>query len=238
MSDHLVGRIAEHALGAGVPRLNDAVGRHRDDAVGRGGDDRRELRVAFGFLEVLGDVRVGAEPADDVAGVVAYRHGARQEPAIDAVAALQRESVLPHLTCRQAAVDLLHDAVGVIGMLQRRPAPLLGLVERQPRVVEPALVVPVDVARLVGHPGERGDVVGQRAEARFALALRTLGVHPRRRIDDDGEHAGRLAGVVAHRAVVEVGPHVLGDAAPLQAEMLVAERHAIHRREPSPRRGD
>src|SRR4029079_10184517 len=35
LSNHFVGRITEHALGAGVPRLNDAVARHANEAVGR-----------------------------------------------------------------------------------------------------------------------------------------------------------------------------------------------------------
>src|SRR6185503_19329040 len=112
-----------------------------------------------------------------------------------------------------------------IGVLQLRPAPLLRLVKGQSRVVEPTLIIPVNVADLVSHPGEGGNVVGQRAEARFALTLSALCMHPRRRVDDDGEHAKRLVVLVTNWTEVEIGPDVLGDAMTLQAEVLVAERH-------------
>ncbi|OLB63659.1 MAG: hypothetical protein AUI11_00500 [Acidobacteria bacterium 13_2_20CM_2_66_4] len=46
-ADDFAGRVAEHALGRGVPRLHDAVQVLADDRVVRGGDDRSEpVRVA------------------------------------------------------------------------------------------------------------------------------------------------------------------------------------------------
>jgi hypothetical protein len=134
------------------------------------------------------------------------------------------KGVLPHFACSNAAIDLFHDAIDVIRALLPRPAPLLRLIERQSREVEPALVVPVDVAGLVGHPSEGGDVVGQCAEAGFALTLGALGIHPSRCVDDDGENADGGSRRVAHRAEVEIGPHIFRLDAALQNEVLVAER--------------
>src|SRR5262249_49981001 len=126
-------------------------------------------------LDLLGHVRIGAEPANDLARLVADRQGAREEPPVGTVAPAQGKRVLPGRAVLEAAADAADDAVDVIGMMHLLPAPALHLLERRARVVVPAPVVPVDPALLVRRPGELADVVGKLAEARLAVAQRLLG---------------------------------------------------------------
>ena len=132
------------------------------------------------------------------------------------------------------ARQLFDDAIDVIGVMQLVPAVTPHVLERCPRVVEPALVVPEDGAGLVGHPGKLRHVVGERAEARLALALCARGVNPLRRLDHDGEHADGVAPVVPDGAVVEVEPDVLWRSAPVELKVLVlvgeraATEHDLH----------
>ena len=58
------------------------------------------------------------------------------------------------------------DAGRVVNLL---PSPPQRLFRCHAREVVPALVVPVDVARRVGHPCELRDVVGERAKLALAL---------------------------------------------------------------------
>ena len=123
----------------------------------------------------LGDVGVGAEPA---ARPCRRRRGSawRGRGTSGTRRRRQRSGKVssqgsPRSTAaRNSRVDPL-DVVGVVDLL---PAPALHLLEGGAGVVEPALVVPEDPAGGVGHPGELGDVVGQGAEASFALPPRLV----------------------------------------------------------------
>src|SRR5262249_36312947 len=121
-------------------------------------------------LDLLRDIRVRAKPADDVAGLVANGQSAREEPAIAAVTAAQRECVLPGRTVLEALPDTPDDALDMIGMVNFLPAPSLHFLERRPRVVMPTFVLPVDPARRISGPCKLTDVVGEFLEASFAFA--------------------------------------------------------------------
>ena len=123
----------------------------------------------------LGDVGVGAKPPYDLAVLVPNGQGVREEPAVLPVAAAQGEGVFPGLAGFPGALDAFHHPVHMRGVVDGGPAPPLHLLEGGAGVVVPALVVPEDPARGVSHPGELRDVVGEDAEAFFALSQRRLG---------------------------------------------------------------
>ncbi len=134
----------------------------------------------FGLTQ-LGDVGVGAEPAQDttlrvrvVRGVV-DRQRTRQEPTIEAIRPAQRERIVPGHTAGKGLSDALDDASPGVGMNQVLPAPALHLVQSRPREVVPAPIVPVDRPVRPGHPGELRHRVGEAAELRFALPQRVFG---------------------------------------------------------------
>src|SRR6185437_4745487 len=76
------------------------------------------------------------------------------------------------LAVLEALSDVLLDAPAMTRMMYPLPAVLLHLFDRRPRVVIPALVVPVSRPCLVGHPDELADIVGEFAKPAFALAQR------------------------------------------------------------------
>jgi len=115
-------------------------------------------------LKLIGDVGVGAEPAQDTPARVPKRLGAGEEPAEAAVPATQREGVLPALARFDAMTEARRDALHMVGVVHGLPAPALHLLETGSGVVVPALVVPKDGAVRGGDPGELGDQVGEVAE--------------------------------------------------------------------------
>ncbi len=88
----------------------------------------------------------------------------RQEPAVLAVGAPEREGVLPRLAGPERLADTLHDALDVIGVVDVTPAPAKHLLDGGAGVVVPALVVPDDVAVRLGDPGHLGQRVGEGTE--------------------------------------------------------------------------
>ena len=65
-------RVAEHALGLAIPRLDDAVERLADDDVLRGLDDGRQPRLRLEGLHAVVDVTEHQHRADDA---LPRRHG-------------------------------------------------------------------------------------------------------------------------------------------------------------------
>ena len=184
-------------------RIAELVGEDGDELVLAAiGLPQRLLRLAL-----RGDVGVRAEPADDAPRIIAERESAREEPPIPASMAAQREGVLPGLAARDVPAELLGDARDVLGVVELLPAPTLHLLERRPGEFEPAPVVPEDVARLVGHPGELRDVVGEGPEQHLALAQRRLGPLPLRDVDRRGDEVGDASGLVMERRHLEVDRH-------------------------------
>lgn len=91
-------------------------------------------------------------------------------------------------------LDAFDDPVDMVGMVDLAPAPAHHFLGRRAGIFVPALVVPVDPAVLVGHPGELGQRIGHRAQ----VALGTLGIvdvsadadallHLARRVADRGD---------------------------------------------------
>src|SRR5690606_24343862 len=124
-----------------------------------------------------GDVGIGAEPVDDLAEFVANRQGTGEEPAVLAVLAAQGEGFLPDRTDRHGALHRGAHPDVMVGMMHRTPAQGAHGFQRGAGVVVPALVVPVDAARGVGHPGELAHVVGQGAELLLAGAQGPFRAH-------------------------------------------------------------
>ena len=111
-------------------------------------------------LSLFRDVGVGAEPASDVCPWSSDRDGSGEEPSVVSVSAQDWEGVFPGLSTPQVILELGHDAVEMVRVMNRLPAPALHLFEGGAGVVEPSLVVPGN-SQLVGHPGKLSDVVGQ-----------------------------------------------------------------------------
>jgi hypothetical protein len=152
------------------------------------------LAFSRGF-ELFGDICIRSEPADDIAFGVLDRQRAGQKPAILAGLAAERECVLPRLACLEGVSDALDDPVHVIGVVHFLPAPALHLLERGAGVLVPALVVPEDPTAGVGHPGELGNAVCQRAKATLAFDDRFLCALPFDHFAEVRCHAWQFAAV-------------------------------------------
>ena len=127
------------------------------------------LAQLVGHDALLGDVGVGTQPALYLTLGVLDRHGARQEPAVAAVAGTQLEGVLEHVAAGSRLPRAFDHPRHVLGVQHARPVRLQHRFGRHAGVVEPALVVPIDVAARIGRPGELRHVVGQGAEAFLAV---------------------------------------------------------------------
>ena len=106
-----------------------------------------ELAQRLLGFDLLGDVGVGAEPANNVAGLVADRQSAREEPAVGAVAAAQGKRVLPGVPVSKLLPDVRDDTMEMVGMVQLLPSPPLHLFMRRSGIVVPTLVVPISTSR-------------------------------------------------------------------------------------------
>ena len=122
-------------------------------------------------------VGVGPEPTNHFSVCIADRHGTREKPAIRAILASQRKSVLPRLSRIPRMLEACHHAIDVIGMVHLFPSPALHLFDCRARVIQPTLVVPENPTVRIGHPDQLGHIVRQRLKSFFTLAqciLRTL----------------------------------------------------------------
>ena len=70
--------------------------------------------------------------------------------------------------------DLTHHSVHVVRMDRGLPAPPRSLLQSGAGVIEPAVVVPEDVAGLIRHPRQLRNVIRHRAEAFFTFSQRNL----------------------------------------------------------------
>src|SRR5688572_21601678 len=142
---------AERVLGItdgsqGIPQLMAEHGQEFVLAVPFFGQLRRLPLDLIVLITELADVRMRSEPAEHLAAVVADRASAQQEPAKTAVLAAQRKRVFPGLAGVPRVLHALEDPLDVVRMMQFGPTPALHLLERRPRIVIPALVVPVNPA--------------------------------------------------------------------------------------------
>src|SRR5258705_5984133 len=134
------------------------------------------LQLSFGIgqrffgLDALGNVSIGAEPAQDCAVLIADWISPGEEPAKLPILCAQGKGVLPKLTYVQMMTKLLDHAIDVFGMVHALPAPALHLFQSGSGVLEPALIVPENPTVLVGHPGQLCNIIGQSPESVGALA--------------------------------------------------------------------
>ena len=116
LADHLLGAVAEDALGALVPARDDAGERLADDGIVGRVDDRGRVGVRLLRAPAFGDVRHHADRAERPTGGVTDDGGPRGEPPR---AALVIEGTV--LGCVVAAAperrpERLLDAVAILGM--------------------------------------------------------------------------------------------------------------------------
>ena len=175
--------------------------------------DARKVRFAVAQraldANLIVDVGVGADPAHDVAGSVADRHGARQVPAIGAgrIAQAKLDLVVGAFAHRHAPCG--DGPIEILGVNHCAPAVAVELAYRGARVFVHLVIEPIEFAirrcrpNVVRHDG------GERAELGLAFAQRLLGAYPVGRLDHDRKHARRLAALVEQRAVVEIDPQIL-----------------------------
>ena len=96
-------------------------------------------------LSLFRDVGVRAEPTSNAPLVVPDRDGSGEEPSVVSVSAQDWEGVFPGLSTPQVILELGHDAVEMVRVMDRLPAPALHLFEGGAGVVEPSLVVPEEI---------------------------------------------------------------------------------------------
>ena len=163
---HALAQVGGRAV---VVEVHGAVGLGRPHLLRNALGLNAQLFLALGqaFLQAaqLGHVGVGAEPAHHlVGGRVADGPRPAQKPAVLPVVPPQREGVFPGLARGDARQVALVDAGHQLGVVHLLPAPALHFLQPGARVIVPLLVVPEDVARGLGHPGQLGHVVGQRGK--------------------------------------------------------------------------
>ena len=115
-ADHLLGAVAEDALGRGVPARHLAVGGARDDRVERRADDglaREQRRLP---LLLLGDVEDVALDAERHAVLVVHEHALVAHPRVGAVAAQHPVLALEALARVDQGGRLRDHTVVVVGM--------------------------------------------------------------------------------------------------------------------------
>ncbi len=178
----------------------------------------------LGF-DLFGYVGVGADPADDRAGLVADRQSPRQKPPVGAVLASERKCVLPRGAVFEALPKAPDDTIHVRGMVDFLPTPALRLLERRAGVIVPALVAPIGPALGVRRPGELTDVVGELAESGLAgdkrcFDLLTFGNFLGHHIDPEWLPVGVLEGMPAG------DPDAMGAIRSLPADFDARDRRA------------
>ncbi|KAF1858502.1 hypothetical protein Lal_00015019 [Lupinus albus] len=124
------------------------------------------LAVAYGPFGPFqrGDVGAGAEPLDDLAGVVAQRRHRREEAAVAAVRAAQREGHLRHVAAGEGFLPAPHHLRQDLGIVVPVPFVGAGAARRAAGELVPAVVEPHDVAVRAGNPHELRDVVRELQE--------------------------------------------------------------------------
>ena len=112
--------------------------------------DARQVGLALAQgalgLDAIVDVGVGADPAHDLAGLVADRHGARQVPAIYAVASAQPELDLVDGAASQRFLPGCDRTLEVLRMHHLAPAMSLEAIGLCAGEFEDLLVEPVELA--------------------------------------------------------------------------------------------
>lgn len=117
------------------------------------------------------DVRVDADPADDVPIRVAQRIHASEEPAEHAVVPAQGKLHFEGRAGRKRMPPARDDCRQHLRIVDTLPAPALHLLERGAGVFVPAAIVKVDVAVGTCRPAELRHQIEQRPEVRGSDAI-------------------------------------------------------------------
>src|ERR1700687_529645 len=120
------------------------------------------------------DVGVRAEPPQNPSFRVTDGNSSREEPAVVAIPTAEGERVFPDLAALETFADLGHNLLHMVWVMYLLPTPASHLHQGSAGVIKPSLVVPEDVALLIGHPRQLGNVVRQGAEALLTFAQRFL----------------------------------------------------------------
>ena len=92
----------------------------------------------------------------------------------------------------------------MVRMVDARPTPTFHVLRGRAGEVEPALVVPVNVAGALRHPGELTDVVRKFAKAFFARAELFFDALALADVDAGGDQMCDAAALVAQRGEFEI----------------------------------
>ncbi len=228
-AQHLLGRVAEHALDRRALVEARAVGGEHRDCVGRVLDQGAEqfLPATQRLLrgELLGDVTEAPHAADDLAAQPLRRRVALDRPAVD-----ELEDVVRHAP--RVLVDLGHPADELIGVgeaadhaaeCRRVVAGVEHLLRDRPELRERA-VVGADVAFEVDD--ENG--VGGRVECRLEQGIRALalgfGLLQGGHVEPDATDQSGLAVLVEHERGTDTKPDktAVGRADPALVRVLAA----------------
>src|SRR5579864_7566927 len=114
--------------------------------------------MLLGFL-AFSDVRVRAEPAQYLSIQIADWNGQREEPTVVAIPTAEGKGVFPDLAALETLADFGHNLLHVVWMVYLLPTPAGHLLQGSAGIIKPSLVVPEDVALLIGHPRQLGNVV-------------------------------------------------------------------------------
>ena len=127
-------------------------------------DKTRFLFQALTVIELVRDVGVRAAPNRNATLIVADRMRARQKPAY-LPSTPRSGNVSSHSSpVRKHSEIFFTNSVDMFGMMRGAPAPTFRLFGRRPGIIEPSLIVPKDMARLVRHPCELRDAIRERAK--------------------------------------------------------------------------
>ena len=173
-------------------------------------DDRRgefgeRLEALLGGLALV-DVEGGADPASEVARLVAHGPRPRQEPAILSVGPAERELDLVRALAPRRREPRVADALAVTGVDHPHPARLAGLAGGQPRVIVPIGIAVGDVAGLVAEPHHLRADLDQGAVAHLAVAQRGFRGALRGAVAQDLEVADERAALGGQRHHLARGP--------------------------------
>ena len=184
---------AQYPLPRRIDRLDDYVIAILDDdhhvlaepphpvSVGRPFGDTRLQRLVEGAqrrfrVAPLCDVGIGADPADDLAFVVAHRHGPRQEPAIDAIGAPKPEFDLVRRSAGDRFAPGLSCKGQVFRMDDRCPSLAVQRSGLRAGIFINAAVEPVQLPVRLACPGVIRYRLRQGAKLSLALAQQFFGL--------------------------------------------------------------
>ncbi len=143
------------------------------------------LQALLGF-ELGADVGIGAEPANQLSGFVAYRLGAGQERAVEAIGGAKQVDPFPRDARSPSGGHFRDGIVHLVRVMDRAPAPALHRCEVGAGVGIPAPVVPEHASVRVGHPGQLVDILDESLELAGLGKQLLLGAPPLDR------HAGAM----------------------------------------------